>query len=205
MRDLVIRGGLSRDADGAMRADMSTGEEGAMVVAAAAARCDEMGGVVVVVRRPPLPPPPATTIPPRTSPPSRDDDEEEEEVERASSSLSALISAGGGEGDDDDDIVVGGWEEVDGIVGGEEGTEDSFSDGRNDERVNADDADAASFAIMEETWLGLGGIATIVPSSVTVHLCIRPRWCRCCRWCCRPGDVRGMATVTGAPVMSTSC
>jgi hypothetical protein len=185
---------------------MSTGEEGAMVVAAAAARCDEMGGVVVVVRRPPLPPPPATTIPPRTSPPSRDDDDEEEEVERASSSLSALISAGGGEGDDDDDdIVVGGWEDVDGIVGGEEGTEDFFSDGRNDERVNADDADAASFAIMEETWLGLGGIATIVPSSVTVHLCIRPRWCRCCRWCCRPGDVRGMATVTGAPVMSTSC
>jgi len=121
-----------------------------------------------------------------------------------------------GRGGEEEDFFLE-WEEVDGIVGGEEGTAsrgrggeagDFSLDGRNDDdddeedagRVNAD-ADAASFATMEETWLGLGGIATIVPSSVTVHLCIiRPRWCWCCRWCCCPGDVRGV----GAPVMSTS-
>ena len=130
-------------------------------------------------------------------------------------------TASRGRGGEEEDFFLE-WEEVDGIVGGGEGAasrgrggeEGDFSlDGRNDDdddeeeeedagRVNAD---AASFAAMEDTWLGLGGIATIVPSSVTVHLCIiRPRWCWCCRWCCRPGDVRGMATAVGAPVMSTS-
>ena len=108
-----------------------------------------------------------------------------------------------------DGIVGGGGGAASRGRGGEEG--DFSLDGRNDDDDDEEEgagrvkADAASFAAMEDTWLGLGGIATIVPSSVTVHLCIiRPRWCWCCRWCCRPGDVRGMATAVGAPVMSTS-
>jgi hypothetical protein len=62
-------------------------------------------------------------------------------------------------------------------------------------------------AAMEETWLGNGGIATIMPLLVTVHLCC-PH-CRCCCLClcsshCDAEDNDGTKFTT-TPVMSTSC